>query len=342
MTLSKRGSTFTLCAIMVFFFMGKGLGYSGTPSGSMLPKDLVIEDIFRPGLGSPVGGVLLVQGKVVIMHADKLRGYWAKKDLPLFKDDIIVTLEKGRIRFSLKDESVMTLASKTELVINRSVYDTKKKSRFSFLRMTLGKIRFRVKRFIDLRRSEFKVRTPTSVVGVRGSDFIIRAAPEVTEVTALEETKLEVVSSAFPEAAPMLVTDFERTTVEEGALPTEVEMVAPDEIEQMKKEFTVTPEPVEPEAKVEVEEKKEEEKKEEEPAEKEPEEGVLVSEEELVEPEEVATPEEMEVILEPDIFVEMEMITQMDYLVEIVETTLETVSEMTIITELPDFPGTPQ
>ncbi len=335
MRLSKKGSTFTLCAIMVFFFMGKDLGYSGTPSGSMLPKDLVIEDIFKPGLGSPVGGVLLVQGKVVIMHADKLRGYWAKKDLPLFKDDIIVTLEKGRIRFSLKDESVMTLASKTELVINRSVYDTKKKSRFSFLRMTLGKIRFRVKRFIDLRHSEFKVRTPTAVVGVRGSDFIIRAAPEVTEVTALEETKLEVVSSAFPEVAPMLVTDFERTTVEEGALPAEAEMVAPDEIEQMKKEFMVTPDPVEPEAKVEVEEKKEEE-----PAEKEPEEGVLVSEEELVEPEEVAIPEEMEVILEPDILVEMETITQMDYLVEIVETTLEVVSET--LTELPSFPATPQ
>ncbi len=335
MRLSKKGSTFTLCAIMVFFFVGKDLGYSGTPSGSMLPKDLVIEGIFRPGLGSPVGGVLLVQGKVVIMHADKLRGYWAKKDLPLFKDDIIVTLEKGRIRFSLKDESVMTLASKTELVINRSVYDTKKKSRFSFLRMTLGKIRFRVKRFIDLRHSEFKVRTPTAVVGVRGSDFIIRAAPEVTEVTALEETKLEVVSSAFPEVAPMLVTDFERTTVQESALPTEAEVVAPDEIEQMKKEFMVTPDPVEPEAKVEVEEKKEEE-----PAEKEPEEGVLVSEEELVEPEEVAIPEEMEVILEPDILVEMETITQMDYLVEIVETTLEVVSET--LTELPNFPATPQ
>ncbi len=336
MRLSKKGSTFTLCAIMVFFFMGKGLGYSDTSSGSMLPKDLVIEGIFRPGLGSPVGGVLLVQGKVVIMHADKLRGYWAKKDPPLFKDDIIVTLEKGRIRFSLKDESVMTLASKTELVINRSVYDTKKKSRFSFLRMTLGKIRFRVKRFLDLRRSEFKVRTPTAVVGVRGSDFIIRAAPEVTEVTALGETKLEVVSSAFPEVAPMLVTDFERTTVEEGALPAEAEMVAPDEIEQMKKEFTVTPEQVEPEAEVEVEEKKEAVAPVEET-------GLLVSEDELVEPEEVAILEEMEGIVEPDIFfVEMKMTTQMDYLGEIVETTLETVSEMTIITELPDFPGTAQ
>jgi len=327
---------------MVFFFVGKGLGYSDTSSGSVLPKDLVIEGIFRPGLGSPVGAVLLVQGKVVIMHADKLRGYWAKKDLPLFKDDIIVTLEKGRIRFSLKDESVMTLASKTELVINRSVYDTKKKSRFSFLRMTLGKVRFRVKRFIDLRRSEFKVRTPTAVVGVRGSDFIIRAAPEVTEVTALEETKLEVVSSAFPEVAPMLVTDFERTTVEEGALPAEAEMVAPDEIEQMKKEFTVTPEPVEPEAKIEVKEKKAEEK---EPAKKEAvapveETGLLVSEDELVEPEEVAIPEEMEGIVEPDIFVEMETITDLGNIVEIVTTTLEVVSES--ITELPDFPGTPQ
>jgi len=226
----------------------------------MLPEGLIIEDIFKPGLGSPLGKMLLVQGKAVIIHKDMVRGYWAKKDLPLFKGDTIITREKGRVRFKLIDESIMTLASRTKLVINKSVYDRVKKSRFSFLKMTLGKVRFWAKKLSDLKRSEFRVKTPTFVVGVRGSDFIIRATPKLSEVTALEKTKLEVVSLAFPEAKPILVTDFERTIVEEGALPSEVEMVAPEEIGQMKEEFIVTPEMAESEEKVGVGQEKSEKK----------------------------------------------------------------------------------
>jgi len=220
----------------------------------MLPDGLIIEDIFKPGLGAPVGKVLLVQGKAVIMHKRMLRGYWAKKGLPLFKGDTIITQQKGRIRFELNDRSIVSLASRTKMVINKSVYDPTKKSRLSFLKMALGRGRFLVRKLFDLRRSRFSVKTPTAVVGVRGSDFIIRAAPKLTEVTALEKTRLEVVSLAAPEVKPRLVTDFERTTVEIGAPPSNVETVAPEEIEQMKSEFTVGPGSVEPEGGMDVRE----------------------------------------------------------------------------------------
>ena len=260
MRVSKGKSPYIVCVITVLLLVGGAFRYTSSSSEPMLPEGLIIEDIFKPGHGSPVGTVLLAQGKVVIMHKDMVRGYWAKKDLPLFKGDTIITQEKGRIRFELIDGSVMTLSSRTNLVINRSVYDRVKKSRFSFLKMTLGKARFWTKKLLDLKHSEFKVKTHTLVVGVRGSDFIIRATPKLTEVTALEKTELEVVSLAFPEAKPMVVTDFGRTIVEEGALPTEVEMVAPEEIEQMKEELTVTPERAEPEGKVEVGQEKAEKK----------------------------------------------------------------------------------
>ena len=260
MRVSKGKSPYIVCVITVLLLVGGAFRYTSSSSEPMLPEGLIIEDIFKPGHGSPVGTVLLVQGKVVIMHKNMVRGYWAKKDLPLFKGDTIITQEKGRIRFELIDGSIMTLSSRTKLVINRSVYDRVKKSRFSFLKMTLGKARFWTKKLLDLKHSEFKVKTHTLVVGVRGSDFIIRATPKLTEVTALEKTELEVVSLAFPEAKPMVVTDFGRTIVEEGALPTEVEMVAPEEIEQMKEELTVTPERAEPEGKAEVGQKKAEKK----------------------------------------------------------------------------------
>jgi hypothetical protein len=277
MRVFKGKSIYTLCAIPVLLFVGTAFSSSSEP---MLPDGLIIEDIFKPGLGAPVGKVLLVQGKAVIMHKRMPRGYWAKKGLPLFKGDTIITQQKGRIRFELNDRSIVSLASRTKMVINKSVYDPIKKSRLSFLKMALGRGRFLVRKLFDLNRSRFSVKTPTAVVGVRGSDFIIRATPQVTEVTALEKTRLEVVSLAAPEVKPMVITDFERTTVEIGAPPSDVEMVAPEEIEQMKSEFMVGPGSAEPEGGMDVREGEEESEDEDEEGEEEGEEGEAEEEEE--------------------------------------------------------------
>jgi len=331
MTASKRRSLYVVSALTSILLLVSAFAYSSPKP--MLPQDLIIEDIFKPGYGSPVGHVALVQGNVVIMHKDKLRGYRAKKDLPLFKRDIIVTQEKGRIRFEMNDESILTLGSRTKLVIDRSVYDVKKKSRFSFFRLALGKARFWAKKLMDFKHSRFKVRTPTAVVGVRGSDFIIKTTPTLTEVTALEETKLEVVSLAFPEAKPMVANDFERTVIEEGALPTDVEIVEPEEIEEMKKEFLVTPEVVEPEEKLKEEEAPKEPVK--------PVEQVLVSEDELVTPEDPGAPEELEEPIAPDIVEQEETSSQEEEIIEQVEDVEESVAEEGIIEELPEFPETP-
>jgi hypothetical protein len=328
--LKKRSLYYVVSVLTSIVLLGSAFAYSSPES--MLPQGLIIEDIFKPGYGSPVGRVLVVQGNVVIMHKDMLRGYRAKKDLPLFKRDIIVTQEKGRIRFEMNDGSILTMGSITKLVIDRSVYDTKKKSRFSFFRLALGKARFWAKKLVDLRYSKFKVKTPTAVVGVRGSDFIVKTTAKLTEVTALEKTVLEVVSLAFPEVKPKIVNDFEQTIIEEGALPIDVEIVTPEEIEDMKKEFIVTPDVVEPEEKLKGIKPKEPVK---------PVEKVLVSEDELVTPEDPGAPEDLIGPIIPDIVEKEEKSGQEEGVIEEVEEIEESVAEEGFIEELPEFPQTP-
>jgi len=368
MRVSKRKSMYTLCAIILLLLVESAFGYNSSSYESMLPKGLIIEDIFKPGFGSPVGKVLLVQGKVVIIHAGMVRGYWAKKDFPLFKGDTIITQEKGRIQFELNDESILTMSSRTKLVINRSVYDPRKKSRSSFLGMPLGKVRFWVKKLFDLRYSEFKVKTLTLAVGVRGSDFIIMATPKITEVTALKETELEVVSLAFPEVKPVIITDFERVVVEKDALPSEVMKVSPEEIEQMIREIIITPQRVEPVRIVDVQKEKKEAPKEplakpeapegEKPAAEEPapgekpvaeepapgeEPGIIVSDDALAEPEDIAEPEMLEEPPVPDIVEEEETSRQEEMTQEQKEEIIEERHEEEIKTqELPPLPAPPE
>lgn len=231
----KKTSIYALCAITAL------CAGSALASEQMLPEGLVMADTFKPGIGLPVGKIQVVLGKVVLMHADMLRGYWAKKGLPLFNGDTIVGLDNGFITFRLNDGSLLSLRSKTRLLINRSFFDQAKRTRTSFLRMSVGKAMFRVKKMVNFKRSKFKVQTSTAIIGIRGSRFIVMATPKITEVTALEKTELEVVNSTFPESRPILLTDFERAVVIAGAIASEVEAVTFQEIEEMQKEFAPAP-----------------------------------------------------------------------------------------------------
>jgi hypothetical protein len=252
MNMSKRKAVYTLCAILLLLVSGNAFG-SDDPS-DLLPAGLVMEDVFKPGPGGPVGKVEAVEGEVVIIHAGELIGYKAKKDLPLFTGDTIVTLETGRIRFKLNDESILRLSSETKLVINRSVFDPAKESRSSYFGMSSGKARFWVSKFTDFKRSMFNVKTPTAVCGVRGSDFINFVTASSTEITSLEKTVLEVRNLAFPEKKPLIIKDdiycskcgFERAIVKEGTLRKI--RVSPNKVEEMKKLFEMTPEKIEDDA----------------------------------------------------------------------------------------------
>lgn len=204
---------------------------------SVLAAGLDLEGTYRPGLGKPVGMVQQVQGEVVIMHAKDLKGYRAERGIRLYKGDIIRTLDNGRLRMRLNDGSIISLASKTKLKLTRSVYQKKKKRRSSFFSMALGKARFFVVKVLDFKRSEFKVKTPTAVCGVRGSDFILEATATETIATALEDTELEFQSLAFLEEPPVILRDYEESVSSLNQRPTPPERLAMDRINEKRDQF---------------------------------------------------------------------------------------------------------
>ncbi len=208
---------------------------------ALLPDGLVVEEDYQPGRGAAVGVTELVRGRVVIVHDASPTGYEAAQNVPLYQDDTLITLEKSNVRFSLNDGSVMTLGAETKLTLDRTLYDPENQRRSSFLNMAVGKARFLIKKLTGFRQSEFKVKTKTAIMGVRGSDFVVRASASATEVTALDDTRLEVISLAALDAPPALLGDFERTVVELGALPSAVEHVSRQEVEAMLRALFIIP-----------------------------------------------------------------------------------------------------
>ncbi len=227
-------SVIFLSLILLGPFMGKGFAQS------LLPAGLVIDETFKPGIGSAVGKTVLVQGVVVIIHEDDPeRGYRAINDTPLYNGDTIITQENARVRFELNDGSILTLASETRIVINQSLYEPEKENRSSFISQVIGKARYGVRKLVGYKRSEFKVKSKTAVVGVRGSDFTVSVEKEGdrTVVTAFEDTVVEVYSLIAPEEAPVPVESFKQVIVDRDALPYEREELEPEEIRQIKQDF---------------------------------------------------------------------------------------------------------
>ena len=216
---------------------------------SVLPEEVVISDTFYPGYGAPIGQVQRVRGEAVGVHAHaEDQGFRLRPKNRLYKDETIYTLEKGKIRFRLNDGSILSLASETKLELNKSVYNKKKKSRSSFLTMAFGKARFLVVKLANFKRSDFKVKTPTAVCGVRGSDYVVEAAEEVSTFIALEDTTIEVYNPQFPDAEPMVLKDGEMSKVYKGGYPSEPVKLSPEEIKRVKEQFiSVAPDESEPE-----------------------------------------------------------------------------------------------
>ena len=212
------------------------------PKPSAVPlKKPAIEKVFKDGTTSRIGLVLTVKGDVFILHSKDPGIYMVKEKINVFEKDTITTEGNGAIQLALKDGSIVTMSSNSKLILSQSMFDAKKKSRNVILDALSGKIRFVVNKLEGFRKTGFKVKTFTATLGVRGSDFIVSALPELTEVSTLKNTELELASLAFPDR-PVILKEFEKSVVKKGMLPTEPVKVPPADVDDMKKVFGAIPE----------------------------------------------------------------------------------------------------
>ena len=208
---------------------------------SLLPQEITINQTYRMGPGLPVGKIQSVWGDVVILHADMTDGYAAKVGLPLFSGDTIITTENGSFGCKLNDGSIIRLASNSKLSINQSIHDTRRKSSFSALSLIPGNGYFKIAKLDEFEPREFKVETDVVVAIGREADFILMAADGINEILALQASVLQVASLEDPEQK-IVLSDFQRAIIEQGVLPSTVEMIPSEDAAQLVSQFYQVPE----------------------------------------------------------------------------------------------------
>lgn len=194
---------------------------------------LPLQETYQPGFGGVVGYVVSVDGGAYIVHEGGENRYAAVKGRPVFKGDTLFTEADGRLVFDLNDGSRMTVSAETAIAITRSVYSPENGSRTSFLNMITGKVRFTVRKMAEFQHNRFNVKTKSSVVGVRGSDFIITETLTSSQIVTLRNTLLEIISLEDPSAAAILMTAFQQLGIDVGELGGIPENITEEQAQQM-------------------------------------------------------------------------------------------------------------
>lgn len=204
-----------------------------------IPEEIEVFEEFQPGKGKATGKVTSIKGRGVVVHRNEKAGYRTSAGLPLYPGDTLYTGDDSSMAITLSDQSTMVMTSQTTLTLTKSVYEPAEKVRTGFIQMGMGKVRYMIRKFMDFKNQDFKVKTTTSVVGVRGSDFIIETEPNKTEVTALQNTLLEIYSLADIESEPVLLSDYQKSVIPMDDIATEAENVNPEDVEEMIRDIMI-------------------------------------------------------------------------------------------------------
>ncbi len=141
-------------------------------------------------------------------------------DLPLHLNDgvnwqdMVQTVEAGRVRIQLLDGSVLNVGARSQM----SIIEHNPQTQQTQVELTLGRVRSQVVKLTKPGAS-FEMRTQTAVIGVVGTIFVVEATPTSTRVICIEG-KVTVENINPSVRGRVQLQAGQSTTVLTGAAPT--------------------------------------------------------------------------------------------------------------------------
>jgi len=147
---------------------GRGVTVQSLP-GEL--KGLNIKGYFVPTSLKKVGFIHDINGNVVVIHRAAGEAYFGRPGDTIYEDDSLTTLANARCRIKFYNEDVVTMAPDTEFSVESYLDQKKEGKKSSLFGMLKGKAMFYALRLFKYRKTRFMLKTPTAVVGVRGTKF---------------------------------------------------------------------------------------------------------------------------------------------------------------------------
>ena len=95
----------------------------------------------------------------------------AVSGIPVYMNDRLRTGSDSRLQVTFRDNSVLTLGEKANVVVDRYVFDPEKSKGEILLKATQGAFRFAGGRLKQMSDRKITVNTPVAALAVRGTEF---------------------------------------------------------------------------------------------------------------------------------------------------------------------------
>ena len=164
-----------------------------------------------------IGHVTAVVGKVTVLRQGKFTPEPLTIQKPVFQEDIIETDRSSKVRITLTDATVISLAEQSRLELKQFSHDARQQTRSGRLAVSWGIFRAILNEMIP--SSSVEVITPTTVAAIRGTDLLGEVTADSTAIVVLEGTvEVANIRPTFPGRATL--TPGMGTTVRRNEPPS--------------------------------------------------------------------------------------------------------------------------
>lgn len=153
-----------------------------------------------------VGRFTLVEGRVDLLKDGKLPAVAVKVGSPVGSGDVVRTKSMSRAQITFIDNSTLTISPESRIAIEEFVFDEANNKRSAVLKIFQGLALAVVNKIIKAEEPDFVVKTHTAIVGVRGTEFGMRLAPNSS--TILNFAGETQVGNIFPEVSRLFLKAF--------------------------------------------------------------------------------------------------------------------------------------
>lgn len=151
----------------------------GVPSNALPEelRELDVQDFFLPSDFREAGVLHAQDGHVVVVHRASGAAYFGKPGDRIYENDALITLKDSHCRIRLYSDDVVNMAPNTQFSVDAFLDSPGRGEKTSLFSLLKGKAMFYALRLFRYKDTRFKVKTPTAVVGVRGTKFGVHVFP---------------------------------------------------------------------------------------------------------------------------------------------------------------------
>jgi ferric-dicitrate binding protein FerR (iron transport regulator) len=179
-----------------------------------------------------LGHFIQVEGQVTVLRGGKTPAAVKVSD-GVEPWEIIRTGSNSRAQVRFADDSLVTIAPGSSLVVEEFLYDAPKGKRRAMLQVYRGLAYIAIDRNLNAAQPDFQVKTHTAVLGVRGTRFFVLPGSDFT--CAFNEAGLLEAKNIVPSLAKKtVVKPMEYCFIKAGMEPTEAIKLTAKQLDRLK------------------------------------------------------------------------------------------------------------